>query len=59
MNREHLMEIFNAALSAVDPYESVPKALRFEKEKFFAAGSVYNLESIDRTLQTVFDLVEG
>ncbi len=59
MNRERLMEIFNAAPSAVDLYESVLKALRFEKEKFFAAGSVYNPESIDRTLQTVLDQVEG
>lgn len=52
MKREHLMEIFNAALSASDPYEGVRRALRFEKEKLFAAGNVYDLESFNRIIVT-------
>ena len=50
MNREHLMDIFNQALSAVDPYESVVKSLRVENDKLFAAGTIYDLDCVDRII---------
>jgi glycerate-2-kinase len=50
MNKELLLDIFNAALSAVDPYRAVRRALRVEKDSLHAGGSLYGLAAFDRVV---------
>ena len=50
MNKEPALEIFNAALSAVDPYRAVTRALRVESGMLTAGGSVYGLDVFDRVI---------
>ncbi len=48
MNRELLMDIFNAAVAAVDPYHAVTRALRLAEGRLLAAGGAYDLAAFDR-----------
>lgn len=48
--REHLLAIFNAALSAVDPYNAVLKAVRIERNQLHIAGAMYDLGSYERII---------
>lgn len=43
-----LIDIFNAALAAVDPYRAVLKAARLERNCLHIAGAVYDLETFQR-----------
>ncbi|MBS1128180.1 MAG: Glycerate kinase [Nitrospirae bacterium] len=49
-NRQLLLDMFNAALAAVDPYRAVTRALRVESGMLTAGGSVYDLKIFDRVL---------
>ena len=49
MNKD-LPDIFNAALSAVDPYRAVIKAFRVENKALMVGGGVYRLDAFDRVL---------
>lgn len=49
-NRELLLDMFNAALAAVDPYRAVIKAFRLENKELTAGGSVYGLDVFDRII---------
>lgn len=49
-NREILLDIFNAALAAVDPYEAVRRSLRLENGRIHAGESVYELDAFDRIM---------
>jgi mannosyl-3-phosphoglycerate phosphatase family protein len=42
--RQNLLDIFDAALAAVDPYNAVLKAVRVAHGQFHAAGAKYDLE---------------
>jgi len=44
------MEIYNAALTAVDPYTAVTRAVRRENNYFHAAGAAYELDAYNRIL---------
>jgi glycerate-2-kinase len=49
MKREQLLDIFNAAIAAVDPYQTVKKALKIEGNRLSAgAGNDYSLDQFDR-----------
>jgi len=50
MNNRHLIDIFNAALVAVDPYQVVTSGMTFENNCLHAAGAAYELEAFDRVL---------
>jgi glycerate 2-kinase len=50
MDRAMLLDMFNAALAAVDPYRAVTRALRLENNKLAAGGSVYDLNVFDRII---------
>ena len=50
MNTGPLLEIFNAALAAVDPYHAVIRALRTEGSALHAGGNVYDLAAFDRCI---------
>jgi glycerate-2-kinase len=50
VKNELLIEMFRAALSAVDPYQSVRKALRLEGNTLSAGRWRYSLGSIDRVI---------
>jgi len=43
-----LIDIFNAALAAVDPYHAVLKATRLEQNCLHIAGAIYDLEAFKR-----------
>lgn len=43
--QKDLMEIFNAALAAVDPYAAVLNAVRLEQNTLHAAGANYSLDA--------------
>jgi glycerate 2-kinase len=45
-----LIDIFNAALAAVDPYRVVTRGMTFENNCLHAAGAAYGLEAFDRVL---------
>ena len=49
-DRQHLPEIFNAALAAVDPYNAVLKAARVEHQQLHVAGMQYDLAAPDRII---------
>jgi len=44
------MEMYNAALTAVDPYAAVTRAVRIENGYFHAAGARYELDAYSRIL---------
>ncbi len=46
----NLLEIFNAALAAVDPHNAVLKAARVERNQLQVAGANYDLEAFDRII---------
>lgn len=50
MKRELMIDIFYAALSAVDPYEAVRRALMVDDNRLFAGGEVYDLKQFDRVI---------
>ena len=50
IHQEQLRELFNAGLTAVDPYRAVTRALRIENGILTAGGSVYDLNGFDRVL---------
>jgi hydroxypyruvate reductase len=50
MNREPLLDIYNAALAAVDPYHAVMRALWVENNALHAGGGVYALHAFDRII---------
>ncbi|HSB34934.1 MAG TPA: glycerate kinase [Nitrospirota bacterium] len=44
------MDIFNAALAAVDPYKAVRRSLRLEDGRIHAGDGVYELDAFDRIM---------
>ncbi len=48
MNNGPLLDMFHAALSAVDPFRAVIKAFRVENNLLMVGGGVYNLDVFDR-----------
>ena len=50
MKNRHLLDIFNAALAAVDPYLAVTRSITFENTCLHAAGAAYELDTFDRVL---------
>jgi glycerate 2-kinase len=48
--RQHLADIFNAALAAVDPYNAVLRAARIEHEQLHIAGANYDLAAFRRII---------
>ena len=49
-DRHILLDIFNAALAAVDPYNAVLKAVRLERNQLQIAGTKYDLDSFERVI---------
>lgn len=47
---QNLLDIFNAALAAVDPYNAVLKAARIENDQLHIAGAKYDLAGFDRII---------
>ena len=45
MKKEIVIDMFNAALSALVPYQVVVKALRLENGRPYIGGSAYSLDS--------------
>jgi glycerate 2-kinase len=50
MNNRRLLDIFNAAIAAVDPYHAVIRAITVEHSCLHAAGAEYELDAFDRIL---------
>ena len=50
MNNHTLIDIYNAAIDAVDPYDAVMKAMRVEENRVHAAGGTYDLGVFSRIL---------
>jgi glycerate 2-kinase len=50
MNSIGLLDIYNAAIDAVDPYEAVRRAIRIENNRLHAAGGAYDLGVFKRIL---------
>ena len=50
MKTQHLLEVFDAAVSAVDPFAAVVRALRVEHHMLMAGGSVCDLDAFDRVV---------
>jgi glycerate-2-kinase len=50
MKDHPLIDIFNAALAAVDPYHAVIKNITFEKNCLHTAGAAYELDAFSRVL---------
>ncbi len=50
MNAQALRDVFDAALSAVDPYAAVVKALRVEHNMLKAGGSVCDLDAFEHVV---------
>ena len=46
-DRQNLVHIFNAALTAVDPRNAVFRALRVEQDQLHVAGTTYDLHSFE------------
>jgi glycerate 2-kinase len=47
---QNLLDIFNAALAAVDPYNAVLKTAKVENNQLHIAGAKYNLAAFDRII---------
>lgn len=50
MNRQPLIDIFKAALSAADPYRAVLKAVTFSKGTMIIGGNAYHIDAFDRII---------
>jgi len=50
MKDRHLIDIFNAAVAAVDPYHAMNRAITIEHNCLHAAGAAYELDTFDRIL---------
>ena len=50
MNNRFLIDIFNAAVAAVDPYPAVIRAITIEHNCLHAAGAAYELDTFNRIL---------
>jgi len=50
VTRQALLDIFNAALTAVDPYRAVLKAVGFENNRLQVAGTAYDLAAFGRII---------
>ena len=50
MKDDHLIDIFNAALAAVDPYHAMIRAITIEHNCLHAAGAAYELDTFSRIL---------
>jgi glycerate 2-kinase len=50
MNSRNLIDIFHAALAAVDPYHAVIRAITVERNCLHAAGAAYELDAVNRVL---------
>lgn len=50
MNNTILLDVFHAALAAVDPSHAVKRALRIEKTRLYAGGGEYSLDGFSRVL---------
>jgi len=50
MKNRPLIDIFNAALAAVDPYHAVIRGITFENNCLHAAGAAYELDDFSRVL---------
>ncbi len=50
VTRQALLDIFNAALAAVDPYNAVLKAVGFENNRLQVAGTAYDLAAFGRII---------
>ncbi len=50
LNRQNLLDIFNAALAAADPYNAVFKAVRVEHNQLQVAGVQYDLTAFERII---------
>jgi glycerate 2-kinase len=50
MNDRNLIDIFNAAVAAVDPYHAVIRAITVEHNCLHAAGAGYELDAFNRVL---------
>lgn len=48
MTKRPLLDIFNAALGAADPYNAVKRAIRIEDKRLFAGSSAYDLKEYNR-----------
>src|SRR3972149_9092707 len=48
MNSEHLIDIFNFALMAVDPYRAILKKVKVARGRMIADEQEYNLDHFDR-----------
>lgn len=48
LKNNELIEIYNAALAAVDPYRAVLSSLRLERNNLYAGAAVYDLEQYRR-----------
>ena len=49
-DRQNLLEIFNAALAAVDPYNAVLKSASVERDQLQIAGATYDLASFEHII---------
>jgi glycerate 2-kinase len=49
-NSGPLLDMFNAALAAVDPHRAVTRTFRIENDRLFAGGGVYDLSAFDRIM---------
>ncbi|OGS98827.1 MAG: hypothetical protein A3K04_10535, partial [Gallionellales bacterium RBG_16_56_9] len=49
-DRQNLLDIFNAALAAVDPYNAVIKAASVEHNQLHVAGAKFDLAAYDRII---------
>jgi hydroxypyruvate reductase len=49
-DRQNLLDIFNAALAAVDPYNAVMKAAKVERNHFQVGGTKYDLDDYERII---------
>ncbi|MDA8422977.1 MAG: glycerate kinase [Nitrospiraceae bacterium] len=46
----NLIDIFNAALAAVDPYHAVSSAMKIENSRLHVAGAAYDLDAFNRII---------
>ena len=50
MKREEMLDIFRAALVAVDPFAAVRNAVRMQNKKLYAGGEVYDIDRYQTVL---------
>ncbi len=49
-DRQNFVEIFNAALKAVDPYKAVLRAVKVERDRLHVSGAQYDLAAFERII---------